>query len=202
MSILSIFLIFILIAFPNEFKSLEKKLMETKTVKVIFEQRIKYSWYPKEDISRGIFYASKEGFLRIDYTMPDRITIFSDGKKVYIINYDEEEVYVDSIKRNQSPVIESLFLFSKPLSEVFEYIGKTVKGGHKVLILKPKEKDEIVKEVHIYLDDNGEIVQLKTYDSEETETTIEFIEVFRNFTPSQELFKIRIPEGFKVESYG
>ena len=202
MSILSFFLIFIQFVFPNEFKNLEKKLMETKTVKVIFEQRIKYSWYPKEDVSRGIFYASKDGFLRIDYTMPDKITIFSDGKKVYIINYEEKEVYIDSMKRNQSPVIESLFIFSKPLSEVFEYVGKTVKEGYKVLILKPKEKDEIIKEVHIYIDENGEIVRLKTYDSEETETTIEFIEVLRNFTPSEELFKIRIPEGFKVESYG
>ncbi|RUM28437.1 MAG: outer membrane lipoprotein carrier protein LolA [Aquifex sp.] len=197
-------LLFVLITFAlgSEFEELKKLLENTQTIKVSFEQKVVYDWYPKPDISKGVFYAKRGGKFRVDYFTPDRITILSDGKKVYLINYEEKTVYVEDFKKNTSPIIGSLFILSEPIDEVFKYLGKTEEKGITVLILKPKKQDNNITLVKVYLNSDGEILRLKTYDSQGAEITIEFIEVKRNFKPREELFKIKFPDGFRIVRYG
>ncbi len=189
-------------AFGGDLKTLEKYLNDTRTLKVSFTQKVRYDWYPKEDESRGIFYAKKGGLFRLDYFSPDRITIISDGKKVYVINYEDRTVYVEPVSENTSPVIGSLFLMSKPLSEVFELVSKMRRGNYEVFVLKPLKKDENVTQVMVYVDDSGTIRKIVSYDEQNTRTEIDFIQVKRNFTPSEELFRVNIPDGFRVKNDG
>ena len=200
-----IFLIFFLsliTAFGGDLKTLEKIFNETKTLKVSFLQKVKYDWYPKEDKSKGVFYAKKGGLFRLEYYSPDRITIISDGKKVYVIDHEEKSVYVEPVSENTSPVIGSLFLLSKPLSEVFSLQSVMKKGDYEVYVLKPLKEDENIKEVWVYLNSEGEIKRIVSYDKQNTRTEIDFIEVKRNFTPTEELFKVHIPSDFQVRSDG
>jgi len=199
--VLLILLLTISFVFPNAFEKLKELYETTKTIKVSFIQEVKYDWYPKPDVSKGIFYASKGGKVRIDYFSPDRISIFVDKNKVVLVNYEERVVYIESIKRNTSPVIASLFLLSEPPHKVFKPVGEFKKKNKTVLILKPLKKDENVKEVKVYLSKEGEILGLKTYDSQGSEISINFIKVKRNYLPSSTLFVPRIPEGFKVQRY-
>ena len=193
-----IFFLNLITAFGGDFKTLEKYFNETKTLKVSFVQRVKYDWYPKEDISKGIFYAKRGGLFRLEYYTPDRVTIVSDGRKVYVINYEERSVYVEPLSENTSPVIGSLLLLSKPLSEVFTLEGVMKKDVYEVYILKPLKKDENIREVKVFLNPDGEIKKIVSYDKQNTRTEIDFIEVKRNFTPSEELFKVKIPADFRV----
>jgi len=187
--------------FPNAFEKLKRLYESTKTIKVSFVQKVKYEWYPKEDVSKGIFYASKGGKIRIDYYSPDRVSIFADRKKVVLVNYEEKTVYIESIKRNTSPVVASIFFLSEPPDKVFKPIGEFKEDDKTVLLLKPLKEDENVKEVKIYFSREGEILGLKTYDSQGSEISINFISVKRNYMPSSTLFVPRIPEGFKVLRY-
>ncbi|NPA41857.1 MAG: outer membrane lipoprotein carrier protein LolA [Aquificae bacterium] len=184
------------------FEKLEEKLSEVKSVKVVFIQKTRYSWYPKPELSKGIFYATREGKFRIEYTYPDEVVIVSNGKEIIILNKVDREAIIDSVKNNTSPVIESLFFFSRPLGEVFTFIGEMEKGDLKVLILKPKSKDENVKEVFLEVDPDLEVRRVRVIDSEGTETTIEFMDVKKNFTPSEGLFRINIPPDVKVRRAG
>jgi len=198
MKFLGLLLVLITFALGSEFEELIKLLKNTQTIKVSFKQKVVYDWYPKPDVSKGIFYAKQGGELRIDYLSPDRITILSDGKKIYLINYEEKTVYVEDFKKNTSPVIGSLFILSEPIDDVFKYLGKSEEKGITVLILKPKKQDNNITLVKTYLNPDGEILKLKTYDSQGAEITIEFIEVKRNFKPREELFKIKFPDGFRI----
>ncbi len=197
-----IFLLSLITAFGGDLKTLEKIFNETKTLKVSFVQKVKYEWYPKEDVSKGVFYAKRGGLFRLEYYSPDRITIVSDGKKVYVIDHEERSVYVEPVSENTSPVVGSLFLMSEPLSEVFSLQSVMKKNEHEVYVLKPLKEDENIKEVWVYLNPEGEIKKIVSYDKQNTRTEIDFIEVKRNFTPSEELFKAHIPADFQVRSDG
>lgn len=200
--ILLLFFLLPLTAVSSTFKELEKKLSDVKTVKVVFIQKTRYSWYPKPELSKGVFYATKEGKFRIDYTYPDRVSIVSNGKEIIILNKEDKEAIIDSVENNTSPVIESLFFFAKPLGEVFEPMGEMRKGYLKVLILKPKRRDENIKKVFVELEEDLEVKRVRVIDSEDTETTVEFIEIRKNYTPSSGLFRIDLPPDVKVRRAG
>jgi len=186
------------LAFGDSFEKLSELFQKTETVKVIFKQRVKYEWYPKEDVSKGVFYGDKKGRFKLEYHSPEKLTIISDGKRVYIINYEEKIVYVEPLKKDFSPVLGALFMLSRPIEEVFNLIMEKREGDKIILLLKPKERDSNIEEVYITLNPSGEVQAIRFYDSHGTETTIEFIEVKRNFKPSARLFKVEIPEGFRA----
>ncbi|WP_457601679.1 outer membrane lipoprotein carrier protein LolA [Hydrogenivirga sp.] len=200
--LLILILITPLLAVSSTFKELEKKLKEVKSVRVVFVQKTRYSWYPKPELSKGVFYATKDGKFRIEYTYPDRVVMVSTGKEIIILNKEDREAIIDSTENNTSPVIESLFFFSKPLGEVFEAVGEMEKGGLRVLILRPKRKDENIKEVYVEVDERLDIRRIRVVDSEGTQTTIEFIDVRKNFRPSSGLFRLELPPDVKVRKAG
>ncbi len=186
------------LADTSTFKKLEEKLKDVKSVKVFFVQKTRYSWYPKPELSKGVFYATKDGRFRIKYTYPDRIVMVSSGKEIIVYNEEDKEAIIDSTENNTSPVIESLFFFSRPLSEVFDPVGELEKGNLKVVILRPKRKDENIKEVYVEVDKDLDPRSIRVVDSEGTETTIEFIDVVKNYTPSSHLFRLDLPPDTKV----
>ena len=188
-----------LLAFAQSFERLEKKLRDINTLKAVFVQRVKYSWHSKQDVSKGFFYAQKGGKFRIEYQQPEKTIIVSDGKEIVIYSPSEKTAIVDGIDRNQSPVVESLFLISRPLSEVFEFVGEIEREGRSFLVLKPKEKDEFFQRVLLSANREGipEIIRVEEKDG--TITEIELLEVQTNFSPSSGLFKINLPAGTKLK---
>ncbi|NPA32805.1 MAG: hypothetical protein GXO04_04180 [Aquificae bacterium] len=200
---LLIFLFFIgKLLLAEEFEKLKNVFSNTNTLKLSFRQTVTYDWYPKPERSRGILYVKRGEFLRIDYMSPERLTLIADKNNVYLINYEQKTVYVESMKRNTSPVVESLFLLSKPLDETFTLVGKKKENGITVLLLEPKKKDENLNLVKLYVRRDGTPFKLVLYDSQGAKIEIEFIELKRNFRPRDELFKIKIPDEFKVIRYG
>ena len=199
MRLLALLLVFVCaLADPSTFQKLEEKLKGIRSVKVFFVQKTKYSWYPKPELSKGIFYATKEGKFRIEYTYPDRVIMVSNGKEIIIYNEEDREAIVDSTENNTSPVIESLFFFSRPLSEVFDPVGELRRGSLRVVVLRPKRKDENIKEVYVEVGGDLNPKRIRVVDSEGTETTIEFIDIIKNYSPSSHLFRLDLPPDVKV----
>lgn len=195
-----VLLLFPLLSFAAQtFYLLEKKLEQIKTLRVSFVQKVSYSWYPKPDISKGFFYAQKGGKFRIEYEQPERMTIVSDGKKVLIYYPQEKSAIIDRVENNGSAVIEALFLLSKPLSEVFEPIGEIKNGKNITLVLKPKLKDDEFYRVYLEIDEEYNVKSLKVEDREGTTTTVEFLSMSNNFSPSEDLFRIKLPQGVRVK---
>lgn len=202
MRLLLAILSFLSFVFASAFEELEQKLSQTKSIKVVFIQKTKYSWYPKPEMSKGVFYAVKGGKFRIEYTYPDEVVIVSDGRRILILNRTDREAILDSVSNNTSPVIESLFLFSRPLGEVFSFVGEIDKDGVRVLILRPKTRDKNIEKVFLDLSEEFDVKSIRVIEDQGTETIIEFLEVRRNFTPSSGLFRISIPPDVKVRRAG
>jgi len=194
-----VLLIFPLLSFAQTFYLLEKKLEQMKTLRVSFVQKVSYSWYPKPDISKGFFYAQKGGKFRIEYEQPERMIIVSDGKNILIYYPQEKSAIIDRVENNRSAVLEALFLLSKPLSEVFEPIGEIKNGRSTTLVLKPRLKDDEFYRVYLEVDEEYNVKSLKVEDKEGTTTTVEFLSMSSNFSPSEDLFKIKLPQGVKVK---
>jgi outer membrane lipoprotein carrier protein len=194
-----VLLIFPLLSFAQTFHLLEKKLEQMKTLRVSFVQKVSYSWYPKPDISKGFFYAQKGGKFRIEYEQPERMIIVSDGKNILIYYPQEKSAIIDRVENNRSAVVEALFLLSKPLSEVFEPIGEIKNGRSTTLVLKPRLKDDEFYRVYLEVDEEYDVKSLKVEDKEGTTTTVEFLSMSSNFSPSEDLFKIKLPQGVKVK---
>jgi len=194
-----VLLIFPLLSFAQTFHLLEKKLEQMKTLRVSFVQKVSYSWYPKPDISKGFFYAQKGGKFRIEYEQPERMIIVSDSKNILIYDPQEKSAIIDRVENNRSAVVEALFLLSKPLSEVFEPIGEIKNGRSTTLVLKPRLKDDEFYRVYLEVDEEYNVKSLKVEDKEGTTTTVEFLSMSSNFSPSEDLFKIKLPQGVKVK---
>jgi len=195
---LIILLLIPFLSWSNTFSILEKKLEEIKTIRVAFVQKVQYSWYNKPDVSKGFFYAQKGGKFRIEYEHPESMLIVSDGREVFVYYPKERSGFIDRIENNKSPTIEALFLLSFRLSEVFEQVGEIKKGNNTTLILKPKVRDDDFHRVYVELDEQAEIKSIKVEDKEGNTTTIEFLSIRKNFSPSDELFRIKIPPGARV----
>lgn len=138
MKTLILFLFLICFSFSQSFEEFEKRLDSIKSIKVAFVQKVQYPWQSKADVSKGIFYAQRGGRFRIEYQHPEKTLIISDGIKILVYSPKDKTAFVDNLDRNNSPVIEALFLVSRPIAEVFQLLGEVEKAEGKVFILKPK----------------------------------------------------------------
>ncbi|MEZ0360669.1 MAG: outer membrane lipoprotein chaperone LolA [Hydrogenobacter sp.] len=196
-----IYMILIIIPFLSWGQTLhllEKKLEGIKTLKVSFIQKVSYSWYPKPDVSKGFFYAQRGGKFRIEYEQPERMTIVSDGNDILVYYPKEKSAIMDRVENNRSAVVEALFLLSKPLSDVFDQVGEIKKEANTTLVLKPKIRDDNFYRIYVELDDELNIRSVKVEDKDGTTTTVEFLSINKNFSPSEDLFRIKLPTGVKV----
>ncbi|MFN3599099.1 MAG: LolA family protein [Aquificaceae bacterium] len=186
------------LSFAQSFEDFQKRLDSIRTIKVSFVQRVQYPWQSGVEASKGVFYAQRGGKFRIEYEQPDRTLILSDGVQVMVYSLRDKTAYLDSLERNRSPLIEALFLISKPLSEVFDLVSQMEEEGAKTFILKPKVKDDYFSRVFVEVSHRGDISSIKVEEKGGIITTIEFIRVSTNFTPSEGLFRITLPEGARV----
>jgi outer membrane lipoprotein carrier protein len=197
--ILLVLLLFPLSVFAQSFEQLEKRLAQINTIKVSFVQRTKYPWRTKEDVAKGFFYAQKDGKFRIEYEQPEKMIIVSNGREVVLYYPAQGNALIDSMEKNQSPVVESLLLVSKPLGEVFDLVGEIEREGRKFFVLKPKVNDEFFHRVLVHADRDGTPRLVRVEEKDGTITEIEFLEVRTNFSPSQGLFKLQLPPNVKVK---
>ncbi|MCS7171710.1 MAG: outer membrane lipoprotein carrier protein LolA [Aquificaceae bacterium] len=198
MKAFTLFLFLACFAFSQTFEDLRKRLEDIKTLRVVFVQTVQYSWASKPEVSKGIFYAQKGGRFRIEYEQPEKMLIVSDGFQVMVYSQKDRTAIIDRVDRNTSPVVEALFLISKPISEVFDFIGEMETSKGKVFILKPKVKDNYFSRVFLEVSHRGEMKSIKVEEKEGITTIIDFISMFSNFTPSENLFQVKAPEGSKI----
>ncbi len=193
-----VLLFLICFSFAQSFEEFQRRLNGTRSIKVSFVQKVKYPWQSKEEISKGVFYAQRGGKFRIEYEHPEKTLIVSDGVEVMVYYPKTKTAFVESISKNSSPVVEALFLVSRPLSEVFDLVGEMESVDGKIFILKPKLRDDYFSRVYVEVSRRGNILSIRTEEKSGINTTIEFIGTSYNFTPSENLFKINFPENAKV----
>jgi len=187
-----------LLSFSSTLELVDAKLDKLKTVKIYFVQKVKYRWLPDVEMSKGILYADRKGRFRVEYYYPEKVTIVCDGENIMIHYIKEGEVILDKISNNRSSTIEAIFMFSVPLHEVFMLVGEIVEGGYRKLILQPKEEDDIIKEVTLYVNHELDIKGIEVKDMEANEIYIDIRDMRKNYRPSKHLFDVLIPAGVNV----
>ncbi|MCX8060207.1 MAG: outer membrane lipoprotein carrier protein LolA [Aquificaceae bacterium] len=184
--------------FAQTLEEFQRKLEELRSIKVVFSQSVQYPWQSRPETSKGVFYAQKGGKFRIEYEQPEKTLIVSDGFQIMVYSPKDRTAFVDRVERNSSPVVEALFLLSRPLSEVFDLVGEIEGPRGKAFILKPKVKDGHFSKVFVEVSPKGDIRSVKVEEREGIVTTVEFASVVYNFNPSEGLFRVRVPEGAKI----
>ncbi len=198
MRVLLLFFFVVSVVFAQYFEDFERRLESTRSIRVDFVQRVQYPWQSKPEVSKGTFYAQRGGRFRIEYEQPERTLIVSDGVQVMVYVPKDKTAFLDRVERNNSPVVEALFLVSRPLSEVFELVGEMEGSKGKTFILKPKVRDDYFSRVSVEVSSRGDIRIIRVEEKGGTTTTIEFLSVSTNFTPSENLFRVKVPEGARV----
>lgn len=191
-------LVYPFVVFSSDIESLEKALANVRSVKVTFIQKVFYPWTTKAEISKGFFYAQLGGRFRIEYEQPERLIIVSDSRNILIYSPVEKTAIRDSVQNNKSPVIETLFFVSKPISSVFEKIGELEKNGVKTFVLKPKFKDDYFNRIYISVDNDLNISNIKIEGKDGLTVVFEIVSISKNFTPSPSLFSTELPKDVKI----
>ncbi len=198
MKVLMLFLFMVSLAVAQSFEDFERRLEGIRSIRVDFVQRVQYPWQSKPEVSKGIFYAQRGGRFRIEYEQPEKTLIVSNGVQVMVYVPRDRTAFLEGVERNSSPVVEALFLVSRPLSEVFELVGEMEGSRGKTFILKPKVRDDYFSRVLVEVSSRGDIRSIRVEEKGGTITTIEFLRITTNFTPSENLFRVVVPEGARV----
>lgn len=187
----------VLVSWSKTFEELERKLEKIHTLRAHFIQKTVYTWYPKPDISEGLFISIRgEGF-RIDYLSPERVTITSYGGKTIVYNHEDKEALVS--EGDQPAVVESLLFFSKPLSEVFSLKEERKEGSYSILELVPKKESGQLVKIRLYVDGSLRVKKVVFWDSEGTETTLEFKRLEENVPVTEDQLRLELPKDAHIQ---
>ncbi|MDW8237266.1 MAG: outer membrane lipoprotein carrier protein LolA [Aquificaceae bacterium] len=175
---------------------MQKLLDSTYSIKVQFNQRVSYPWQAKPDSSRGTFFAVRDGKFRVEYEQPTKINIISDGQRL-LVYYPSENTYaLEKLDPSKGGLFYALMFFSKPIRELLEPVSEIENANITTIVLKPRDKDPVISRVSIEMQ-GGDIKSLKIEERSGILTTIEFLAIKRNFRPSEDLFRVMVPESAK-----
>lgn len=184
-------------SWSGTFEELEKRLEKVNTLRAHFIQKTIYTWYPKPDISEGLFISIRGKGFRIDYLSPERVTITSHSGKTIVYNHEDKEALVS--ESDQPAVVESLLFFSKPLSEVFSLKEERKEGSYRILELVPKKESKQLVKLRLYVDGSMRVKKVVFWDSEGTETILEFKRLEENVPVTEDQLRLELPKDAHIQ---
>ena len=153
------------------------------------------------DVASGSIFVKRPGMMRWEYDKPDRQTIITDGKKLWIYKPDDNQVMIGRAPSFFGDGKGAGFLSDmKLIREKFKVNFEKEKSDHDyVLKLLPKEQTIGIAKIYLAVSKTTfkikKIITLNEYDDE---TVIELVNSKFNLNLDESLFRFIVPEGIDV----
>ena len=145
----------------------------------------------------GTFYLSRPGRFLWDYESPNNQYILADGRSVWLVEEDLEQVTQRSQKSALKGTPAQLLAGSAKLEDEFRVLELDARLGMSWLELLPKDEDAQFTRITLgFLED--ELESLEMVDKFGQITRFSFTNIRRNPQLDQELFKFNPPPGFDI----
>ena len=153
------------------------------------------------DIASGRIFVKRPGMLRWEYDKPDRQTITTDGKKLWIYKPDDNQVMIGKAPSFFGNGKGAGFLSDmKLIREKFVVSFEKEKSEHDyVLKLLPREQTVGIAEIYLAVSKiTFKIKKIITLNEYDDKTVIELINSKFNLNLDKSLFSFIVPEGTDV----
>ncbi len=174
-------------------------LRDTDTLKADFEQR-QIDAQGRVGRYSGRLYLQRPGRFRWDYDIPAGQLIVGDGKRVWFVDPDLEQVSHQSQDRALKGTPAAVLIGKRDLGDLFEIVDLGKGKDLDWVELLPKDEDSQFERITLAFD-HGDIAALEMTDKFGQSTRFRFHGVQRNLALKPELFVFHQPNGFDIFEY-
>ncbi len=153
------------------------------------------------DVASGSIFVKRPGMMRWEYDKPDRQTIITDGKTLWVYKPDDNQVMIGKAPSFFGDGKGAGFLSDmKLIREKFKVSFEKAKSDHDYVIkLLPKEQTVGVTKIYLAISKiTFKIKKIITLNEYDDETIIELINSKFNLNLDKSLFNFIVPEGTDV----
>ncbi len=182
---------------PLHATSLDRFLSGLKTMQADFVQSVESQGGSQSTSQKGVFYLKRPGKFRWDYAGKDAQLIVADGRTVWLLDRDLEQVSHQPQKMALRGTPAQLLSQGEKIDKHFTILREYKRDGLEWMALAPVDKDSQIEEVDVAFRDN-KLIKLEMTDKLGQYTRFSFSNVQRNPSLSKSLFKFKAPPGFDV----
>jgi outer membrane lipoprotein carrier protein len=171
---------------------LETFLQDLKTLKADFRQTLQQPDYDQVYASNGVFYLKRPGQLRWEYQTPSEQLIVADGDRVWLHDFELEQVSHRSQKAVLDGTPAQLLSGTGPISQHFEVNELGAESQLTWVELIPKSKEAQFSRVRLALQES-QLERMEMLDNFGQVTRFFFDNMERNPELDDELFEFEPP---------
>ena len=153
------------------------------------------------DVASGSIFVKRPGMMRWEYDKPDRQTIITDGKKLWIYKPDDNQVMIGKAPSFFGDGKGAGFLSDmKLIREKFTVYFEKEKSDHDYVIkLLPKEQTIGIAKIYLAISKTTfKIKKIITQNEYDDENVIELVNSKFNLNLDESLFSFIVPDGTDV----
>ena len=199
---ITIFLTLSTLSYADTISDLKQFLQQTKELKAKFVQTVSTSSGDAIENSQGVLYLQRPNKFRWEYKQPYKLTIVADGERLWVYDYDLEQVTVQEQKKSLADTPALLLSDTEELIKKFSIQhtsdqDKLGVSGVEWLELKPNIGEGSFESIHVAIQ-NKQLKQLKVVDSLAQVTVIKLQEISTLDDIPSKLFRFIPPDGVDI----
>jgi outer membrane lipoprotein-sorting protein len=186
---------------------LEKNYNKAETVSCSFEQRKKIRQLTEIMSLSGKLYFKKPHFLRMEFRGDENFDFYTNGMKVWLVDFDFDEVEsfefkkLDSDKRISRLLPPVFFKTTEEMKEIFNFFLRTDRGKtQRIEIIPIRSSDVPFESLKFDVDSLGRITWMKVHYNKEEYTEMNFRNWKRHPEISDYYFQYRKSEKRNAHS--
>jgi len=182
---------------PGARQRLDNFLTDLHTLQADFRQILRDEQGGGNQFATGTFYLSRPGRFRWDYETPNNQYILADGRSVWLVEEDLEQVTQRSQKSALKGTPAQLLAGSGELDEEFKVLELDNRLGMSWLELQPKDEDAQFSRITLGFREDY-LASLEMIDKFGQITSFSFTNTQRNLPLDQDLFRFIPPPGYDI----
>ena len=182
---------------PGARQRLDNFLTGLHTLQADFRQILRDEQGSGNQFATGIFYLSRPGRFRWDYETPSNQYILADGRSVWLVEEDLEQVTQRSQKSALKGTPAQLLAGSGELDAEFEVLELDARLGMSWLELQPKDEDAQFSRITLGFRGDS-LASLEMIDKFGQITSFIFSNTRRNPQLDQDVFRFIPPPGYDI----
>ena len=181
----------------NSLQQMERFLTDLKSLQASFEQSVLDPQQREAARSQGLFSMQRPDLFRWDYTEPENQQIVADGRQIWLLDRELEQVSVQTQETALKGTPAQFLIGGDPVEKHFEIIDIGESQGFAWVELIPRDKESQFVRVLLAFNDNL-LHRMEMTDAFGQITRFQFYDIRQNPTFERGYFVFKRPDSFDL----
>ncbi|MCW8889983.1 MAG: outer membrane lipoprotein chaperone LolA [Sedimenticola sp.] len=184
-------------AASNSLQQMDRFLTDLQSLQASFEQSVLDPQQQQAARSQGLFSMQRPDFFRWDYTEPEDQQIIADGRQIWLLDMELEQVSVQTQETALKGTPAQFLIGGDPVEKHFEVIDIGESQGFAWVELIPRDKESQFVRVLLAFSDNL-LHRMEMTDAFGQITRFQFYDIKQNPTFERNFFVFKRPDAFDL----